>query len=161
MCLRNARLGDAQSPRDQRLRTSEKSPKSRENINAQNALYAIFRAWAIRKVHLFKTDSKGPRSLTERSELSWQREATADPALASLEYKRGWGTKTGNSIRDQRRFERFGSYVGRTPRPRRTPWSGLLRRFREADEGVGRGPGGPPHTDRTGPIGSLPCSPPP
>jgi hypothetical protein len=41
------------------------------------------------------------------------------------------------------------SQVGRTPRPRRTPWSGSLRTLVECrqgpDEGVGRGPGSPPH----------------
>jgi hypothetical protein len=38
------------------------------------------------------------------------------------------------------------------------PWSaagppaGLLRRFTEADEGVGRGPGGPPHQTEDLPV---------
>ncbi len=35
---------------------------------------------------------------------------------------------------------------GGRPRPRRTPWSGCFVATKpEADEGVGRGPGGPPH----------------
>ena len=35
---------------------------------------------------------------------------------------------------------------GGRPRPRRTPWSGYAKpQETEADEGVGRGPGGPPH----------------
>jgi hypothetical protein len=33
---------------------------------------------------------------------------------------------------------------GGRPRPRRTPWSGSCI-ARKADEGVGRGPGGPPY----------------
>jgi hypothetical protein len=35
---------------------------------------------------------------------------------------------------------------GGRPRPRRTPWSGSrIAQETEADGGVGRGPGGPPH----------------
>jgi len=46
----------------------------------------------------------------------------------------------------------YNSQWGGRPRPRRTPWSGYDAAFhaqpytkREADAGVGRGPGGPPH----------------
>ena len=35
--------------------------------------------------------------------------------------------------------------VGRTPWSAAGPLAGLLRRSTKADEGVGRGPGGPPH----------------
>ena len=35
--------------------------------------------------------------------------------------------------------------VGRTPRSAAGPLAGFLRRSTKADEGVGRGPGGPPH----------------
>jgi hypothetical protein len=39
-------------------------------------------------------------------------------------------------------MKNFGQWVGRTPGPRGSPWT---RTFQQADEGVGRGPGGPPH----------------
>jgi hypothetical protein len=35
--------------------------------------------------------------------------------------------------------------VGQTPWPAAGPLAGFLRRAEKADEGVGRGPGGPPH----------------
>jgi hypothetical protein len=35
--------------------------------------------------------------------------------------------------------------VGRTPWSAAGPLAGFLRRSTKADEGVGRGPGGPPH----------------
>src|SRR6266478_3958959 len=38
--------------------------------------------------------------------------------------------------------------VGRTPPVRSRPPAGFLLRFTKADEGVGRGPGGPPHQPR-------------
>src|SRR6202451_3331381 len=42
-------------------------------------------------------------------------------------------------------IKEFITWRGR-PRPRRTPWSGCAkRRETEADEGVGRGPEGPPY----------------
>jgi hypothetical protein len=38
--------------------------------------------------------------------------------------------------------------VGRTPWSAAGPLAGFLRRSTKADEGVGRGPGGPPHIQR-------------
>src|SRR6202453_1205910 len=57
-------------------------------------------------------------------------------------WSRRWPTP---SVPSCKFIEEFITWGGR-PRPRRTPWSGCAkRRETEADEGVGRGPGGPPY----------------
>jgi hypothetical protein len=42
--------------------------------------------------------------------------------------------------------------VGRTPWSAAGPLAGFLRRSTKADDGVGRGPGGPPHYSAADPL---------